>query len=86
MDINMNPDGTRFRYSGVISRVHTWKSEPVPIRITLIRMSYQGMDSYFKLSDVLWIQIKRICIEMWIRIGNGLDTQVWTRLLFQMVK
>ena len=31
-----------------ISRVHTWISKPFPIRITLIRITFNGMASYFK--------------------------------------
>ena len=30
------------------SRVHNRISKPVPIQITLIRMAFHGMDSYFK--------------------------------------
>ena len=32
----------------IISRVHTLKSKPFPIQITLIRMTFHGMDSYFE--------------------------------------
>ena len=32
----------------ISSRVHTWISKPIPIRITLIRITFHDMESYFK--------------------------------------
>ena len=37
------------------SCVHIWTSKPFPIRITVIRMTFQGMDSYFKSESRLTI-------------------------------
>ena len=52
-----------------VSRVHTWLSKPIPIRITLIRMTFHGIDNFWNTnrdytSDSLSILIMRICIEI----------------------
>ena len=39
---------TIFRRKFISSRVHTWIFKPFQIRITLIRMAFQGMDRFLK--------------------------------------
>ena len=41
-------DQPRVSSEDINSRVHNRISKPVPIQITLIRMAFHGMDSYFK--------------------------------------
>ena len=37
-----------FNYAFINSRVHSWISQPFPIQISLMRMTFHGTDSYLR--------------------------------------